>query len=154
MRTWKAGNQLRRDDGSLSVYFVSAMLAVIPLVGLVVDGTGQIRAQQEADLVAEQAARSAGQEIELGNAILGDAVFVDSGAVRHAADTFAAAQGDYEVTSVEVSGDRHVVTVRLSTTYDPLLLDAIGLGPSTLEGEGTAYTHQTRDGDEYERPSD
>ena len=42
-------DRLRDERGSLSTYFVSAVFATIPLVGLVVDGGGQVRAMQQAN---------------------------------------------------------------------------------------------------------
>lgn len=134
---------LRRDDGSLSIYFVMAVIACIPLVGLVVDGVGQIRAQQRTSAVAQEAARTAGQQIERGEAIKGEEVLLDRTTAGDAAREYAAAQGDFRVTSVVVSDDGHSVEVVAESTYEPIMLDAIGLGPGTLVGEGSAYMHRT-----------
>ncbi|GAB3118141.1 hypothetical protein GCM10027055_31240 [Janibacter alkaliphilus] len=141
----------RRDDGSLSIYFVTAVLASVPLVGLVVDGAGQIRAQQQANLVAHEAARTAGQQVDAGDAILGGQVVIEAGPAEQAAQSYAAAQGDYRVTSVTLSPDGQSVEVVAETTYDPILLDAIGIGSNRLTAEGTAYMHRTDAfGEEYD----
>lgn len=142
--------RVRDDRGSLSAYFISATLAVIPLLGLVVDGGGQVRATQRADLVADEAARAAGQQLEAGDAIQGDRVVLDNRSTQAARD-YVVAQG-LEVDSVVLEPGGREITVRTRATYEPVFLGAIGLGPWTVEGESTATLAQTDlDGEEYRR---
>lgn len=144
-------SRARAERGSLSIYFVMAVLVALPLVGLVIDGIGQIRAHQQANLVAEEAARSAAQKVELGDAIQGLDVKIDGGIAEQAAEDYVAAQGDYTVTSITLSADRQSVTVTTTSQYRPLMLDSIGIGPRTITADGTAYMHRTDfQGEEYD----
>ena len=52
-----------RERGSVSVWFATASFVMILLVGLAVDLTGQVHAQQRTRDVAAQAARAGGQEL-------------------------------------------------------------------------------------------
>ncbi|MBD5830598.1 hypothetical protein AWH69_03985 [Janibacter melonis] len=138
------------DRGSLSAYFIGATLAVVPLVGLVVDGGGQVRATQHADLVADEAARSAGQMVDASDAIKGDRIVLSPRAAE-AAREYVQSQG-LEVDSVIIEPGAREVTVRTRTTYEPVFLGAIGLGPWTIEGESTASVTQVDlDGEEFRR---
>lgn len=138
------------ERGSLSAYFISATLAVIPLVGLVVDGGGQVRATQRADLVADEAARGAGQMVNASDAIKGDRIVLGPRSVE-AAREYVQAQG-LEVDSVVIEPGAREITVRTRSTYEPIFLGAIGLGPWTVEGESTASVTQTDlDGEEFQR---
>lgn len=143
------------EAGAMTVYFVTAVFAVIPLIGLVVDGVGIIRAQQAADLVALETARTAGQELELGQAIKGAYVRVDPGRANQAATRYAAEQEGYQVSEVQVSPDGYTLTVTTLSSYQPVLLSAIGIGPREIHGEGTAYLHRTdKNGNEYDHDPD
>lgn len=146
-RTWA---RLHDDHGSLSAYFIGATLAVIPLVGLVVDGGGQVRATQRADLVADEAARTAAQYVEPGDAVQGDAIYLspDAGGAQEA-KAFVEGEG-LTLRSVTFEPNRQDVTVTTETTYEPIFLGALGMGPWTITGTATAGVQQTDlEGKEY-----
>ncbi|MDP9241277.1 MAG: pilus assembly protein TadG-related protein, partial [Actinomycetota bacterium] len=64
------------DRGSVSVFFVVAAIAMLTMLGLVVDGGGKIRAIQRADAAAAEAARQGGQAIVAAPAVQGQGVQV------------------------------------------------------------------------------
>lgn len=143
---------LADDRGSLSTYFVSAVIAVIPVVGLVVDGGGQVRAMQQANDVATETARYAGQAVDKGCAIQGAEVEVPLPLARHAAQEFIEGYPtDVNLTQVTVTDGGHTVNVRTTMTYEPIFLGMLGVGPKQLEGEGSAYQYRTDlYGEEYD----
>ena len=60
--------RLADDRGDASIMLVVVMVALIAMLGLVVDVGGRLRAADEAAYVARQAARAAGQQIETSQA--------------------------------------------------------------------------------------
>ena len=52
-----------REQGSVAVWMISTALAMILMVGLAVDGSGQVLAKQRAQNVAAEAARAGGQQL-------------------------------------------------------------------------------------------
>ena len=54
----------RQERGSISIWLVTTGFAMIVLVGLAVDLGGQVHAQQHARAVADQAARTGGQQLD------------------------------------------------------------------------------------------
>ena len=110
--------------------------AILFLVAVVVDAGGEIRARQRADNVAAQAARTAGQAIDLPEAISGGAKHIDPERAVAAAQTYLAAAG--ATGTVTISPDRTQVTVTASITYQPVMLGAFGHGPVTVPGTATA----------------
>lgn len=116
---------LTDDRGDASIMLVVVMVALIAMLGLVVDVGGRLRAGDEAAYVARQAARAAGQQIETSQAQNGGAWpdVTNSGAQGAAHDVLAAAG---MTGSVNVSGQ--TVTVTATTSYTPRLLGVIGAG--------------------------
>lgn len=133
------------DRGSMSVFVVSMCLAMIVLVGLVVDVSGQIRAKQHAADVAAQAARVGGQQLDAPMAIRGQGVDLDPAAAAAAARTYLAAS---DVTgTVSITGGT-TVTVDTTDTYDTIFLSVIGINRLTVTGTASARTVRTLDGAE------
>jgi Flp pilus assembly protein TadG len=131
VRARQSGHAAAGERGSISLFFVIAAVALFLTIGLVVDGGGKIRAMQRADAVAAEAARQGGQAIQAGRAIRGEGVEVDSAAAAAAARTY--------LRSAEVTGDVKVITgtrleVNTTTTYQPVFLGIIGIGPLTVHG--------------------
>ena len=124
--------RLRRDDrGSISPFFVVAAVGLMLAVGLVVDGGGKIRALQRADAVAAEAARAGGQAVAAAPALRGQSPQVQAGPARAAAQAYlAAAQVPGSVT---ISGGTQL-QVDTTTTYQPLFLSMIGVGPLSTRG--------------------
>ena len=131
-RSWRA------DDGNLSVYFVSLTLGMIVVLGMVVDLGGYIRAQQHADAVAQEAARTGAQQIDGGFAIPGYGVRLDPDAAKAATDAYLAGSG------LEGSSEvaENTITVETRATYEPIFLSVIAI--SDLPVTGRAKTRVTR----------
>jgi hypothetical protein len=124
------------DRGSISLFVVVIAIVLFAAIGLVVDGAGKVRAIQHADNAAQEAARAAGQQLEIPNAVRGGAPVLDTEAAAIAARAYlssAAVQG-----TVSVSGT--TITVDTSTVYKPVFSQLIGVGPMTVTGHATART--------------
>lgn len=102
-------------------------------IGLVVDGGGKIRALQRADAAAAEAARQGGQAIAAGPAVRGQGVQVQAALARSAAQAYLSSAGVSG--SVTVAGGTRL-KVTTTTTYKPVFLSMIGIGPMTTTGHG------------------
>jgi hypothetical protein len=124
-----------RERGSVSSWLVTSTFVMIIGVGIAVDLTGQVHAQQHARDVAFQAARVGGQQLQGGSAIRGEGVRADASQAAVAARTYLATSGMTGTVSVP-GGDR--VLVRTTDVYETQFLSFIGLSSMRVSGEGEA----------------
>ena len=112
------------------------------ILGLSVDGGGQIRASQRANDIAAEAARAGGQQINVSDAIAGNPTVLNQtnalAAVKAYLDQAAAAAGltlaGYTVTFPDTV---HIaVTVKLQ--YHTAILGFMGINDLPASGSGTA----------------
>jgi Flp pilus assembly protein TadG len=124
------------DDGRIALLVLIMAFGVLAMIGLAVDGGGKMRALQRADNIAAEAARAAGQAIDLDQAAAGGEKVADPGRAVAAAQRYLRAAG---VTgTVSLSGDRRQVTVTVTGTYNTAILGIVGIGRLTVTGHGTA----------------
>lgn len=136
----------RRDErGAISVWFATASLAMVMLVGLAVDLGGQVHAQQRTRSIAAQAARTGAQEVVGPSAVRGQELRIDIGAARSSAEAYLRAAGVDGNVSV-VGGDTLVVST--SDTYDSRFLGFIGLDSVQVTGEASARLIRSEGGAE------
>lgn len=126
--------RLADDRGDASIMLVVVMVALIAMLGLVVDVGGRLRAADEAAYVARQAARAAGQQIETSQAQDGTWPDVTNSGAQAAASSVIGAAGMNGSTSV--SGQ--TVTVTVTTSYTPRLLGIIGAGTWNVTSTASA----------------
>ena len=81
------------DRGSVTLFFAVAVVGLLVLLGLVVDGAAKVRAVQRADALAAEAARAGGQAIALPPTIAGQRPRADPAASVAAAATRTASAG-------------------------------------------------------------
>ncbi len=129
-----------RDRGSVTIWLALASFVMIVLVGVAVDLSGQVYAQQHARDVAAQAARTAGQQIDAVQGMRGLGAQTDATAAVAAAKAYIASSG--LAGDAKVSGGGTTITVRVADTYETVFLSIIGL-PS-LRVTGTAETRVVR----------
>jgi putative Flp pilus-assembly TadE/G-like protein len=125
------------DAGRVSVFVAGAMPAMLLFMALMWDASGYLRALHRADNIANEAARAAGQAINIPLAVAGEEIVVDPAAAEVAADSYlvdAGVTGD-----VVVSEDGRQVSVTVEVPYEPLFLGAFGFGPYTAEGGTDAH---------------
>ncbi|GAB3599691.1 hypothetical protein GCM10027586_02020 [Kineococcus gypseus] len=126
----------RADEGNLSLFVAVIAVALLAVIGLAYDGAAKVQATQQADLAAAEAARAAGQELNVGTAILtsGRSTPIDPAAAAAAANRYLAAAGMNG--SAAVTGETVTVTTRVQ--WRPVLLTVVGVGPQAVEGHATA----------------
>jgi hypothetical protein len=132
-RRWRLGSG---DRGAFTPMVVVMATALFASVALAVDGGGKMRALERADNVAAEAARTAGQAINLSEAVAGTADVLDPAAAAAAARAYLTTAGASG--TVTISPNQREITVIVSITYDPVMLDLINLGPWTVTGTATA----------------
>ncbi|HKE63645.1 MAG TPA: pilus assembly protein TadG-related protein [Micromonosporaceae bacterium] len=135
-RYWHARFDGRRDEGAYTLFVLIFVFALFLMVGLSVDGGGRLAAQARADDIAAEAARAAGQAIDLPQAISGTADVVDPAAAQAAAQAYLADAGANGTADVVNGG--HAVRVTVHLTYRPEILGAFHFGPWPVTGTATA----------------
>ena len=122
------------ERGSVTAFVVIITSALLAMAGLVVDGGYALAAHRRAFNEAEAAARAGAQAVDLDTLRSTGDVVLDAGEAERRALEYLAALD--RTGSVEVDGD--VVRVHLSFEHGLVLLDAFGVGPMTIEGDGEA----------------
>jgi Flp pilus assembly protein TadG len=124
----------RGERGAISVWFATASLVMVILVGMVVDLGGKVHTQQRTRSAAAQAARTGAQEVQ-GSAVRGGDLRVDITAAKSAAQDYLRAAGVNGTVTV-IGGD--TLVVRTTDTYNSKFLGIIGLDAMQVTGEGSA----------------
>lgn len=128
------------DDGSVTLFVVIAVVGLLALAGLVVDGGAKVRAAQRADRIAAEAARAAGQAVDVAAMLAGRDVRVDGPSAVAAARQYLASAG-VDGTAVVENGGRTVV-VSTRSTASTLFLGLIGISEMPVQGRAEAtLTH-------------
>lgn len=130
----------RRDKGSVTIWLALASFVMIVLVGVAVDLSGQVYAQQHARDIAAQAARTAGQQIDASLGVRGIGAQTNTAQAIAAAKSYIAAagmEGDASIT-----GGGTTITVSVVDTYETKFLSIIGL--TSLRVTGSAETRVVR----------
>lgn len=131
------------ERGSVSILALFIAVVVIIAIGMAVDLTGQVHAQQHARAVAGQAARVGGQQLEGPVALRGQGVLVDTSRASAAARAY--------LDSSEVSGSVSIqegttVVVSTSETYQTKFLSIVGVNAMTVTGQASSRTLRAVEG--------
>ena len=128
--------RLADDAGRVSLFFAVVAFGLIVAAGLAVDGPAGLRALARADNLAAEAARTAGQQLDAGQAIPGGDKVVDPEAATAAAMSYIEAAGATGTVAIDPARNRITVTVEI--TYDTIVLGLIGQSAITVTGSATA----------------
>ncbi|WP_347119583.1 pilus assembly protein TadG-related protein [Streptomyces sp. 21So2-11] len=126
-----------RDRGSMSLFFALSSLAILMVMGLLVDGGGALNAANRTTSLAQEAARTAGQQLDPAAAVEGTAITIDPDAAVGAAQDYLAAanvQGD-----VQITDGGQTLTVTVQDTYDTLFAQLVGKSQITVTGTAKAH---------------
>ncbi|MGO2112435.1 MAG: pilus assembly protein TadG-related protein [Pseudoclavibacter sp.] len=123
----------RDERGSSQVLIILSVVALIVVIGLVVDGAGQVQARTNAQHVAASAARAAVSAIG-GDTVDGATLAVDSAAAEFAAREQLEASG--LTGTVDVTGA--VVTVTVTDVYRTAFLSLIGIESLNVTASASA----------------
>jgi Flp pilus assembly protein TadG len=135
-----------REAGSVTLFFVVAALALFVMVGLVVDGGTKIRAAQQADGLAEEAARAGGQQIAVPAAVRGNRITADPRAAVRAAENYL--QDNDIVGSAHLADGGQLVVVAVSMTRPTVFLGLLGVDSMTVQGHAQARLERGVTGEE------
>ena len=124
----------RDERGSVTLWGVLIALVLVTVIGITVDLTGQVNAQQRAHNLAQQAGRTAANQVQGSQIMRGQSPQIDASAARTAAQGYLAAAG-VEGT-VQITGPT-TLSVRVTVSYQPKFLGAVGIGPKTVSGDAT-----------------
>jgi len=105
----------RRSRGSVSVFFAIISGAWVTVLVLIIVGGGRVRAYQRADNIAAEAARAAGQAIELPPAVQGNEKRIDEDRARAVALAY---MRDAGATGTVTIVNGQTVTVTATVGYD------------------------------------
>ncbi|MGW6564947.1 TadE/TadG family type IV pilus assembly protein [Streptomyces sp. NPDC054975] len=126
-----------RDRGSMSLYFALSTLAILMVMGLLVDGGGALNAANRATSLAQEAARAAGQQLDPAQAIEGTAITIDPDAAVGAAQDYLADAGVQG--NVTVTDGGQTITVAVTDTYNTFFAQFVGKGTITVTGTAKAH---------------
>jgi Flp pilus assembly protein TadG len=129
-----------RDRGSVTIWLALTSLVMIVLVGVAVDLSGQVYAQQHARDVAAQAARTAGQQVDGPTGVRGIGAQTDTTQAIAAAKAYIASAGMSG--DATVTGGGTTITVTVADTYETKFLAIIGV--TSLRVTGSAETRVVR----------
>jgi hypothetical protein len=131
------------DCGSITIFVAIVAVGLMALAGLVVDGGAKVRAAQRADRVAAEAARAAGQAVDVAGVLAGHEIRVDRGAALAAANAY--------LRSAEIEGSARLVNggsgiAVITTASEPTaFLSLIGVERLTVHGGAeVALVHSMR----------
>ena len=130
------------DRGSISLWAALAAFCMIVIVGIAVDFGGQAVAEQRARTVAAQAARAAGQQLQLDAVARAGTAQTDTSRAVTAATTFLAQAG--QTGTARVAGN--TITVTVTSSYRCMFLSIIGIGTLPVTGTSTAEVVRVYEG--------
>jgi Flp pilus assembly protein TadG len=122
----------RNERGAITVWVAMAVSILVLVIGITVDLTGQVNAQQRAFDLAQQAGRSAANQVNAGQAMQGQTPTIDIVAASSAAAGYLHAAGVDGTVTVTGPTSLHV---HVATVYQPRFLGAAGVGPKTVSGD-------------------
>ena len=123
---------LAGDGGAVTIFVAIAAVGLLALAGLVVDGGAKVRAVQRADRVAAEAARAAGQAVDVAGVLAGREVRVDRGAAVKAAEAYLRSAGVEG--SVRIAAGGAAIEVATTTSAPTVFLGLIGVPRITVTG--------------------
>lgn len=123
------------DRGAATAFVAVAVMGLLVMAGLVVDGGAKVRAAQRADRIAAEAGRAAGQQVDLALAVGGQRPQVSPARAVEAARTYlrrAEVAGE-----VSVAPNRRQITIDVTTTTRTVFLGLAGVDELTAHGSAT-----------------
>lgn len=129
------------DAGRVSVFIAIAVIGVAAAFGAAVDATGQLRTLMRADNIAAEAARAAGQGIDINAVAEGGQHRVSQERARqYASEYLTVAEQDQPGTVwvVEPGPTDTTVEITVQLTYELRILGMFGVPDPKVTGRSTA----------------
>jgi Flp pilus assembly protein TadG len=131
----RLAGRARPDRGSITLMLAALGVALIALAGIVIDGGTKLRAAENADAVAQEAARAGAGMVDQSTAYAHGTFVVDQAQAISAARGYLTA-GGFQGT-VTASG-RAAIEVRVTITEPTRVLSIIDINSMTSTGSATA----------------
>ena len=131
----RLAGRARPDRGSITLMLAALGVALIALAGIVIDGGTKLRAAENADAVAQEAARAGAAMVDQSTAYAHGTFVVDQAQAISAARAYLTA-GGFQGT-VTASG-RETIQVRVRITEPTRVLSIIDINSMTSTGSATA----------------
>lgn len=131
----------RPDAGRVSIFLAIAFIGLLMVFGVAVDATGQLRTLLRADNLAAEAARAAGQAVDVDAVAASGVHRVDPDqAVAYANEYLATAGHDLpdDAWNVQLNDAGTAVDITVELTYHHKVLGVFGVPDPTVTGESTA----------------
>ncbi len=125
----------RGDQGSISLFLIILLPALLCLAGLVIDGGTKLRAAENAISIAQEAARAGAGMVDRSTAYATGRFVVDQAQAIAAARAYLAAAG---TPGTVTAAGPNAIRVTVTITEQPAVLSLIGVGPMTSTGQATA----------------
>lgn len=137
----RGGESGGRDEGSALVWVLLLMPVLMALLGLIFDGGAAINGSQEADNVADQAARAGADQLDTTSVRAAQGLYgpADSARAANAACAYVAVASPHMTCSASVDADAVIVAV--SATVQTQFFAVIGINELTVHGDGSADSH-------------
>ncbi|MFD8756038.1 pilus assembly protein TadG-related protein [Kitasatospora sp. NPDC059577] len=125
------------DRGSIGLWAAILVPSLLLIIGLTIDGGGKIRADERAERIAQEAARTGGQQLDAGKAIPGKAIAVDPDKAVAAAQAYLRANGATG-SAHPADGNRKLVVTVDGPAYKTKFFSLMGVGELAVHGEASA----------------
>jgi Flp pilus assembly protein TadG len=124
------------ERGALSLMIVILFVALVALAGIVVDGGAKLTEDENANAVAQEAARAGATTVDVSRAYSSGSFVVDQQGALAAASSYLVSAGYHRYT---VSADgATAIRVSVTITEPTRFLSLIGVGSFTCTGTATA----------------
>jgi Flp pilus assembly protein TadG len=127
-----------RERGSLSLMLVLLTVSLLALAGLVIDGGAKLNAAQNANAVAQEAARAGAGLVNQGTAYASGHFVVDQGQAIAAAQAYLASVASQGFTGTVTPVGGQSIQVTVAVTQPTRVLSIIGIDSVTAQGTATA----------------
>ncbi len=133
------------EAGSVTLFLAITVVGLLVLAGLIVDGGAKVRAAQRADRVAAEAARAAGQALDVVAVLDAGSVRVDRRAAVVAAQQYLADAGVDGAVTVTAGGAG--LQVRTHAQAPTVFLGLVGVTEFSVTGSAeVVLVHDARGG--------
>jgi hypothetical protein len=139
-----------RERGTISIFVAITAGMMLAFAGIVVDAGGQLRTIELADALAQEAARTGGQEIDQDSLLSGTGYRIDQQAGCAAAKAYLAGDQHLQNAGFDVAADVDClslqqpaatstsITIRIRMHYRTALLSLFDVTTLSAQGTGTA----------------
>jgi Flp pilus assembly protein TadG len=131
----RPARQGNRERGSITLMLVALSVAIIALAGIVIDGGAKLRAAENADAAAQEAARAGAGMVNESVAYSTGRFVVDQGQAIAAARAYLAAAG---LQGTVAARGQESIRVTVTVTEPTSVLSIIGIDSMSSTGSATA----------------